>query len=517
MSGSTVPRGGGPGKHCLTTSPWHNLGVVAVRNTPGPTEVLARLATALESVDLRGADILDHPVPAARDRLVRTIRSYLIPRVETPDSPFLVVFAGPTGAGKSTLVNSLAGLDVTTAGPVRPTTAVPLALAGSEEVGRIVDGVDCRVVVGGAPILEHMTLVDTPDIDSTSSEHRVIAERLVDQADIVVFVTSALRYADDVPWEVLRRAQSRGATIIPVLNRVGAGSAAVLPDFRELLVTAGIDEDPVRLPEHHLGPGSQRIPSLAVRELRRTLFAVAQDRSALQRQVVNRVINSLFDQVGQLVAEVEEVDRILESAAEEMGKTMAATVRLPPQAGSSASLDLMPPPGGGLRRWRRWRQPRPTALVRWEEAVKAGLTAELETALRQAVATSGAPLIALGHTLSALCWDASAMLGSAVGDWIDEIHRIADRSAQPRLEVMTTIAATLNPLDVEVVAVVLGEGHADRIAAARQALISRVEVVHSHYGERLADAWRLATGQPDSKDLGPRLAAVVAAHQFADA
>ena len=43
-----------------------------------------------------------------------------------------------------------------------------------------------------------------------------MAETMIDNADIVVYVSSALRYADLVPWEVLRRAHSRGVPVIQV-------------------------------------------------------------------------------------------------------------------------------------------------------------------------------------------------------------------------------------------------------------------------------------------------------------
>jgi hypothetical protein len=85
-----------------------------------------------------------------------------------------------------------------------------------------------------------MTFIDTPDIDSTAVHHRVVAEALVDVADVVVFVTSGIRYADGVPWEVLRRALSRGATVIPVLNRVGAGSVGLVTDYTHRLEDAGV-------------------------------------------------------------------------------------------------------------------------------------------------------------------------------------------------------------------------------------------------------------------------------------
>ena len=150
-----------------------------------------------------------------RDRLVRAIRSYLMPRIESPAAPLLVVFAGSTGAGKSTLLNSLTGIDVSETGALRPTTREPVVLSADPDRYQMVGGVECVTVGGAAPILESLAFADTPDIDSTAARHREVAEIMIDHADIVVFVSSASRYGDLVPWEVIRRARSRGAAPAP--------------------------------------------------------------------------------------------------------------------------------------------------------------------------------------------------------------------------------------------------------------------------------------------------------------
>ena len=72
----------------------------------------------------------------------------------------------------------------------------------------MVGGVECVTVEGAARILESLAFADTPDIDSTSARHREVAEIMIDHADIVVFVSSASRYGDLVPWEIIRRARS---------------------------------------------------------------------------------------------------------------------------------------------------------------------------------------------------------------------------------------------------------------------------------------------------------------------
>ena len=48
-----------------------------------------------------------------------------------------------------------------------------------------------------------LALVDAPDIDSLEHANRALADRLVEAADLCCFVTTATRYADQVPWAVL--------------------------------------------------------------------------------------------------------------------------------------------------------------------------------------------------------------------------------------------------------------------------------------------------------------------------
>ena len=58
--------------------------------------------------------------------MVDQLEDYVIPRLMTLDAPLLAVVGGSTGAGKSTLVNSLVGTRVTTPGVLRPTTRSPV-------------------------------------------------------------------------------------------------------------------------------------------------------------------------------------------------------------------------------------------------------------------------------------------------------------------------------------------------------------------------------------------------------
>ncbi len=470
-------------------------------------------------MDLKSAPFLGKDADRERDRLTRTIRSYLIPRVENPDAPFLVVVAGPTGSGKSTLVNSLAGMNLADTGAVRPTTRSPLILTGTDpstsEVS--VGGVDCRVAVGKAPILKHMSLVDTPDIDSTASRHREMAETLVDHADVVVFVTSAIRYADQVPWEVLRRARSRGAVVIPVLNRVGPDGSAAAHDFGRRLGDAGLDDHPVRVPEHHLGEGATKVPSLAVRELKKRLYAVARDRSRHQRAVVNRVLNSTSNQIRTLTASVTSLAAELDAIESAVATGITEAANLPERNRPWASFPLPPCPEGRrrARQWMKKSDPKELELGVWEGQVEARLVAELHTRLMEAIRHHAGPVRGVNpRAVTAVLADARALLEEAVDGWVEQTHERAKALPHPRLASASLTSAALTGNGHQV-AIVLGPDPA--ISAVRKDLQERLDVVFGHLVVRLVEAWRHSVGDPAVDEVAGRLAAVMTAYQFADA
>ncbi|MGH8947003.1 MAG: GTPase, partial [Acidimicrobiia bacterium] len=302
-------------------------------SAPSPLEgELSRLAEGLEDLDTRAAVLLAPDLVDERDRIVRTIRGYLVPRLTNPDRPMTVVVAGPTGSGKSTIFNSLAGFELAETGALRPTTKTPLVATTAEqaELFHELGGVRCHVAMVRAPILTRMALVDTPDIDSTSVEHRKMAELLIDAADVVVFVTSALRYADRVPWEVLRRAVDRGAPLITVLNRLTSSSGGAINDYQARLSRAGIEAEIVRVPEQRGGPGLARVPSLAVRELSRRLRALS-DESDGGRLAGMTVAENVLADASRLADSLAGLSRLVErqlSQIEEVVDRGRARVRL---------------------------------------------------------------------------------------------------------------------------------------------------------------------------------------------
>lgn len=202
------------------------------------------------------------------DRIVATIRNYLQPRLANRGAPFSVVFAGPTGSGKSTIINSIAGRTISPSGSLRPTTTKPLVFSDKKR-SRTVDlgGVQFDIALGEAAFLNDVALIDTPDIDSTNTANHRSALGVLAAADVVVFVASALRYADLVPWEILRSVTERGIPVIHLLNRITPENSGAAIDFRRRLRAAKMTPRIVTISEHRLAD-DRLLPATAVQSLR---------------------------------------------------------------------------------------------------------------------------------------------------------------------------------------------------------------------------------------------------------
>jgi GTP-binding protein EngB required for normal cell division len=162
----------------------------------------------------------------------------------------VVALAGPTGAGKSTLFNALAGEELTTAGHRRPTTSTPTAAVWGDVGDALLDWLEVsrRHRRSGGP--DGLVLLDLPDFDSVERAHRVEVERVVGLADLTVWVVDPQKYADGVLHEhYLRRLARYRASMLVVLNQVDrlepAARAACLADLGRLLAADGVPGLPV--------------------------------------------------------------------------------------------------------------------------------------------------------------------------------------------------------------------------------------------------------------------------------
>ena len=196
---------------------------------------LRELGDALRAAELTLAVPGRDEAAAARRELLDQVEDYLLPRLERMDAPLLMVVGGSTGAGKSTLVNSLAGADVSPAGVLRPTTRAPVLVCHPDDLAwfeddRILPGMSrtrgssstagSLQLVPTEALQPGLALLDSPDIDSVVEANRALSRQLLAAADAWLFVTTAARYADAVPWELLQAARDRGTALSLVLDRV---------------------------------------------------------------------------------------------------------------------------------------------------------------------------------------------------------------------------------------------------------------------------------------------------------
>jgi len=299
---------------------------VEAGETPGTPYTVAHDGTA------------EHGTATARTILAamaRQLDDYILPRSASVDNPLTIVVGGSTGAGKSTLVNTLLGEPLTQSGAIRPTTRHPVLLHRAEDEAALsperflptlprtrtsgmnagsqaLPGLDPKIARALIPITtsalpQGIALIDAPDIDSVSEENRTLAKELLSAADLWLFVTTANRYADAVPWELLHEAAARSIAIAVVLNRVPEGDEeAIENDLRRMLDEAGIHavlihtvtEQP-RDESGMLAPVSLAPLTLWIREL----GADAPARAAIARQTLAGAVETLAGNLQVLAAE----------------------------------------------------------------------------------------------------------------------------------------------------------------------------------------------------------------------
>ncbi|MEV8114156.1 ATP-binding protein [Streptomyces xiamenensis] len=275
------------------------------------TVLRERLAAACFPLELPGAP----RARRSRAELLAQLDGYLLPRLRRPDAPLLAVIGGSTGAGKSTLVNSLIGRPVTEAGVLRPTTRTPVLVCHPDDRhwfagDRVLPQLDRArgelAMETTRTLPPGIALLDAPDIDSLVEGQRDLAADLLCAADIWILVTTASRYADALPWHLLRSAQEYDVTLATVLDRVPHQIAAeVSRHYAALLEHAGLDDIPrftvPELPES-AGGGNGLLPRTAVAALREWLAHQAQSPSARSHAAARTATGALAALKGSVAA-----------------------------------------------------------------------------------------------------------------------------------------------------------------------------------------------------------------------
>ena len=277
---------------------------------------LMRLRGALASsklpIDVVGADEARQQQKSMLDQL----DDYILPRLVQLEAPVLAVVGGSTGAGKSTLVNSLIGQVVSEPGVLRPTTRSPvlihnpvdaewftgdrvlpgMARSTGEKPGGMEDPGQIRLVAADS-VPQGLAILDAPDIDSVVEANRELATQLLAAADLWLFVTTAARYADAVPWEFLQSASDRSTAVAVVLDRAPADTIDdITGHLAQMLLERGLGDSPLFSIKETVVDGNGMLPVETVASIKDWLIDLAADaegRTAVVRRTLHGAVTAM--------------------------------------------------------------------------------------------------------------------------------------------------------------------------------------------------------------------------------
>ena len=189
----------------------------------------------------------------------------------------VVTLAGGTGSGKSSLFNALAGATFSPPAVTRPATRFAHACVwGMQGAAPLLDwlGIERRYRYGrasaldaGESALSGLLLLDLPDHDSVAAGAAAAVDRLISQADLMVWVLDPQKYADAAVHNRFLAPLARHATVTTVaLNQCDLLTPRQAKDceedLRRLLDSEGHGEARVLLVSAATGAGLDNLRQL---------------------------------------------------------------------------------------------------------------------------------------------------------------------------------------------------------------------------------------------------------------
>jgi hypothetical protein len=239
-----------------------------------------------------------------------------LPRLVQLEAPVLAVVGGSTGAGKSTLVNTLIGQRVSEPGVLRPTTRSPvlihnpvdvewftrervlpgLARSSGAQPGGMEDPGSIRLVASDT-VPRGLAILDAPDVDSVVEANRELATQLLAAADLWLFVTTAARYSDAVPWDFLKSAATRSTAVAVVLDRAPTDMVDdITGHLAQMLLEQGLGDSPLFSIPETVVDGNGMLPAelvLSIKDWLTDLAADADARSAVVRRTLRGAVTAM--------------------------------------------------------------------------------------------------------------------------------------------------------------------------------------------------------------------------------
>jgi len=134
------------------------------------------------------------------------------------EDKFLVVIVGEFNSGKSTFINALLNTDILETGVTPTTSLIHLIRYGEEQSSAPIENWG-QLITLPVPLLQSISLVDTPGTNSIFSDHIILTNWFFPRADLVIFITSADRPYTESESRFLQAIREWGKKIIIILNK----------------------------------------------------------------------------------------------------------------------------------------------------------------------------------------------------------------------------------------------------------------------------------------------------------
>jgi small GTP-binding protein len=188
---------------------------------------------------------------------------------------FAIAFCGHFSAGKSSMINALLGADILPSSPI-PTSANIVEIKGGPEktaLAFLTDGdaiefdletelekiknyaadgnkvVKLEITHPSGLLLEHVSVMDTPGIDSTDDAHKVATESALHLADVIFYVMDYNHVQSELNFSFTKTLKDRGKPVYLVVNQIDKHMDFELDfdEYRESVIegfaTWGIEPD----------------------------------------------------------------------------------------------------------------------------------------------------------------------------------------------------------------------------------------------------------------------------------
>jgi len=300
------------------------------------SDALLTLPDRLAALERAAADARELGLDLVSAR-AETVLGSARERAGFPGDAYVLVLAGGTGVGKSSVLNALAGRKVSEVRAVRPTTERPVAWVAETrraELAPLLSWLGVEQVAGHAEeALSGVAILDLPDFDSVRVENRAIVDALLPRIDALAWVVDPEKYDDERLHGYLRRLAAHAPRMWFILNkrdRVSPGALAELQtDLARRLADAGIPEPRILAASAQTGAGMGAI--------RGAIAAEADAKALVTARLTTDALSALTDVAGALGVAPGEYRPLLPPARREDAIREAV-------AGALAVID---PPGVG--------------------------------------------------------------------------------------------------------------------------------------------------------------------------